>query len=127
MFPLEISKHIVRESSSLTGAYVAGNVFSMSRENFLGIEVNYTKGDETSMQLKIEVSNDGGITFAQQAAESVSGGTITVNLAERSFSASGVYALAVYPIKAERVRISVKATGGTPTGACAIKAYTSWV
>lgn len=125
---LEISQpFIVRASAVLTGSYVAGTVFSMSNHNAIGLEVSYTKGDETSTQLKIEVSNDGGTTYAQSATETTSGGTITMALGERSFSATGVYSVLTYPVRARLVKVSVKATGGTPTGTIAIKSYPLWV
>lgn len=117
---IEKSRHIIRASSTLTGAYVAGIVFSIDRHNFLGLEIVYTKGDETSAQVKIEVSTDGGVTYVQQDTETISGGTITVAAGERSFAATGNYAVVVDPIRAQLVKVSTKATGGTPTGTMAI-------
>jgi hypothetical protein len=120
----------VRASAVLTNAYVAGTLpVSFDHHNALGIEVNYTKGDETSMQLKVEVSNDPAVaspTWAQQTTETTSSGTITVALGERSFSATGVYSIFLTPMRAAAARISVKATGGTPTGTVAIRAYPTW-
>lgn len=124
---LEISQpFLVRSQTILTGSYVAGTAFSMDNHNTIGLEVGYLKGDETSMQLKIEVSNDGGNSYAQQMAESTSGGTITASLGERSFAASGTGSILVNPVRARLVKISVKATSGTPTGSCTIKAYPLW-
>lgn len=126
MYPTAISSHTVRASAALTASYVAGTVFSAAEHNLLGIVFNYTKGDETSAQLKIEVSNNGGTTYAQQIAESTSGGTITVSLAERTFTATGIYAINIHPVRGQLIKISVKATGGTPTGTAAVNAYTAW-
>jgi len=117
----------VRASAALTNAYVVGtNTVSFERHNSLGIEVSYTKGDETSMQMKVEVSNDGGTTWAQETTETTTAGTVAIALAERSYSASGVYSTFLRPVRAGLARISVKATGGTPTGTVAIRAYPSW-
>lgn len=125
-----ISNHAVRATMAsplvLTASYVAGTVFTMGDKNTLGIIIKYTKGDETSMQMKVEVSNDDGTTYGQEIAENVSGGTVTVSAAERSFSATGIHAFHIYPVRATHVKISVKATGGTPTGTCAITAHPSW-
>ena len=121
----QLSTHTVRSSATLTASYVAGTVFTMDQDNYLTLIVDYTKGDETSMQLKIEASFDNS-TYAQQVAESTSGGTITVSLAERSFSATGKYAIEVQPTRAKFIKVSVKATGGTPTGTAAITAGHSW-
>lgn len=126
MFQANKSKHTVRASAALTGSYVAGTAFSVDEHNFLGILVDYTKGDETSMQLKIESSIDGGTTYGQQVAEATSGGTITPSLAERTFSATGKYWVVVHPLKADAIKISAKATGGTPTGTLAVSAVTGW-
>lgn len=121
------SKHTVRASATLTGSYVAGTVFSVDEHNFLGINVVYTNGDETSMELKVEVSNDGGSTYFQRIVSSTSGGTTTNTLNEQEFTATGNYALTVHPIQGQLVKISVKATGGTPTGTAAITAVASHV
>jgi hypothetical protein len=116
------STHVVRASAVLTGTYVAGTVFSTDEHNAIGILVNYTKGDETTLELKIESSIDGGTTYAQQTVESATGGVITATAAERQFTGTGKYWVLVHPFKADTVKISVKATGGTPTGPCAVSA-----
>lgn len=116
------SVHTVRADTVLTGSYVAGTEFSTDEHNTLGILVEYTKGDETTLEMKIESSIDGGTTYGQQVAESASSGTITATAAERQFTGSGNYWTLVSPFKADTVKISVKATGGTPTGTVAITA-----
>lgn len=122
------SLHTVRASSVLTSSYVAGTVFSMDIQNFLGIELIYTKGDETSCEVKLETSTDGGTTYQQQIVETpASSGEIALALGYRKMTATGTYSVVVSPIKADMVKISAKATGGTPTGTLAIKAITSWV
>lgn len=125
--PNKSKPHIVRAVSVPTSSYVSGNVFSIDEQNFLGLLVRYTKGDETSLQLKIEISSDGGTTYDQESAESVSGGTSTVSLLERSFAATGNYWIDIYPVKGDLVRISAKATGGTPTGTVGISCISGWV
>lgn len=125
---LQISQPFtVRSSLVLTGSYVAGTTFSMDAHNALGLEINYTKGStDTSMEMKVEVSNDEGTTYAQEVAETTSGGTVSTSLAERSFSATGIYSILITPLRAKLVKVSVKATG-TASGTCAIKAYPLWV
>ena len=111
-----------------TTAYTAGTVFSMDTHNALGLEITYTKGNETSMEAKIEVSNDGGTVYAQESTESTSGGTVTTSLGARSFSATGVYSVLVTPLRAKLVKVSSKTTFGTvSTGSVTIKAYPLWV
>lgn len=106
---------------------MAGTIFSSDEHNYLGILVQYTKGDETSLQVKVESSIDAGVTYGQQTAESVSGGTSTVSLLERSFAATGNYWIVISPMKADTIKISAKATGGTPTGTLTVSAITGWV
>lgn len=133
--PLKGSVQTIRASAALTSSYVAATVFSVDEHNFLGINVKYTKGDETSMQMKVEVSTDGGTTYYQQTAELASGGTITPSLAERTYSATGNYATTIHPIKVPtsvatakgQIKISFKATGGTPTGTVFAEVVTGWV
>jgi len=134
MLPLKGSVQAVRASAVLTGAYVPATVVSVDEHNFLGVNLFYTKGDETSMQMKIEVSTDGGTTYYQQTTETNSGGAVTVALAERTYSATGKYSTTVFPIKVPTsvstgkgiVRVSFKATGGTPTGTVAAEIVTGW-
>jgi hypothetical protein len=126
---LEISQPLlVRVGAVATTAYVAGTTFSMDAHNALGLQIDYTKGNETSLDLKLEVSNDGGATYAQECAENTSSGTITESLAARAFAATGIYSIMVHPMRARLVKISVKTTYGTvSTGSCSIKAYPLWV
>lgn len=127
MFPISKKLYTPRAVAVGTSSYVAGTVFSLDTENFVGVNVLYTKGDETSLQVKLEISIDGGATFAQQETETISGGTITATLAERSYSTTGNYAFTVSPVKGDQIKISVKMTGGTPTGTVGIQAISSWV
>ena len=121
----EISVEAIRADTVLTGAYVAATEFSMAQDNFLSILVDFTKGDETTLEMKIEASPD-GTTFGRQVGEATTGGTTTVTLNERAFGATGIYSVEVYPIRAKTVKVSVKATGGTPTGTVALTAVHSW-
>ena len=123
---IEAPEITIRAVATLTNAYVAGTVFSIDRKNNVGIEVVYTKGDETNASLKIEVSNDGGTTWIQQDAQSTSSGTVTESLAVHVFAATGNYSLVVNPVRAQLMRLSVLATGGTPTGTMGVKAVPTW-
>lgn len=126
IFPNKSFPHVVRASSVLTGSYVAGTVFSSDEHNTLGVLVKYTKGDETYVEIKIESSIDNGTTYGQQSTETVTAGVIEVDLATRRFDATGNYWVVVTPIKAGQIKISSRASGGTPTGTLALDAQTSW-
>jgi len=125
--PYSKSKHTVRANAVLTSAYVAGTVFSADRQNYLAVLIKYTKGDETSLNVKIETSVDGGTTYGQQVTETTSGGNVAVALAQYDFTATGNYWIVVSPFLADTVKISVKATGGTPTGQVGVDALTGSV
>lgn len=127
IFPLGRQVTPICSAKLLTSAYVEAGRVGLDVHNYVGWTVRYTKGDETSLQMKIETSIDSGVTWDQQTVESVTGGTITVTLAERSYTASGNYAGNVTPVKAGIMRFSVKATGGTPTGTVTIVSLVSWV
>lgn len=121
------SPFLIRATAVATASYVAGTVFSMAGHNSIGLEVLFTKGDETTLEVKVEVSNDGGVTYSREVAQSTSGGTITVSLVERAFSATGNYSILITPVRALLVKVSVKMTGGTPTGTVGVRGYPLWV
>jgi len=120
MTPFSKSDHLVRAVGALTGAYVAGNVVSMDRQNYVGILVRYVKGDKTSLNVIVESSIDEGATFGRQATLTTSGGIVSVALSQYDFVATGNYWIVISPMLVDRVRISVRATGGTPTGTVGI-------
>lgn len=119
-------------TTTLTSSYVAGTVASFDEHNMIGLEITYIKGDETSLQIEIESSIDGGTTYAQQVTQSASGGTTTVTPNVYSFTAASMAAtqrmtILINPIKGDHIRVSAKATGGTPTGTIAIRGMFGWV
>ena len=89
--------HVVRAAAITTNSYVAGNVVSMGNQNTLGLEVDFTLGSLTSMEIKIEVSNDAGTTYAQQVSESTTGAETTVTLHNYTFEVTGIYSLQIRP------------------------------
>lgn len=126
VLPLSLSHHVVRAKTAPTASYVAGTVFSMADQNYIGFEVDYTKGDETNVKVKVEISVD-GTNYYQEMTESASGGTITAAGAERVFAATGKYSFSISPSRGRLVKVSVMATGGTPTGTVGVNAHTAWV
>lgn len=120
--PYSKSVHAVRDAAILTGSYVAGTEFSMDRQNYLGVLVQFTKGSLTTMELKIETSVDGGTTYGQQSTETASSGTVTIDPAEYQFDTTGSYWIVVNPLLADTVKISVKGTGTATGSSCTITA-----
>ena len=124
--------HIIRAVAVTTSSYVAGTVVGFDEANMIGLEVTYTKGDETSIEIKVESSIDAGTTYAQQVTQSTSGGTTTLAPAIYTMTAASaatvqVFTIIITPIKGDIIKVSTKATGGTPTGTVGIKAITGWV
>ena len=131
----------VRTQLVATTSYVAGTVISAGPEgehNALGILVNYVKGDETSIEIKVESTSDptstasGSVTWYQQVTQSASGGTVTLvpaiyTMTAASAAATQPWTIIINPVKGQMYRISVKATGGTPTGTIGVKAVLGWV
>lgn len=127
MMPYSKSKHTLRASAVLTGSYVASTVISMDRQNYFALLVQYTKGDETSLNIKIESSIDEGTTYGSQVTETTSGANVAVALAQYDFTATGNYWIVISPMLADTIKVSAKATGGSPTGTLALNALTGSV
>ena len=101
-------------AQALTNSYVAGNVLDTKiKQDRLALLLAATLGSLTSIQYKIEYSTD-QVTWYQETASSVSGGTATDTQVEHTISADGNYHL-VIPLVDRYVRVSVKGTG-TVTG-----------
>ena len=138
-FPLRTgSRTLIAATTALTSSYVAGALISTDEANALCIDVIYTKGDETSVQMKVESTNDAGAldpstsAWYQQVTSTASGGTVTLAPAEYSMTAASAAAtqkwtIVINPVKGTGFKISFKATGGTPTGTFSAVAYTGWV
>lgn len=136
MLPLKTSAQVIANGVTLTDTYQAATVMSIDEHNFLGLLVKYTKGDETTMELKVEVSVDGGTTWYRQTVESPTGGSIAVTAAERVYTGTGNYATNITPLKVPmtptgsakgQIRVSYKGTGSTPTGTLTLTATVGWV
>jgi len=100
----------IRSSAILTTSYVSGTAIDTGGNyNQMIIIADFTIGSLTSVELKVEFSND-GTTYYQETNGSVSGSKITETLAEHSITASGKYRIAI-PLLDRFIKISVKGTG----------------
>ena len=141
VFPNVTGLYAVRAQAAATSSYVAGKVVSAGPEgehNALLVFVNYVKGDETSLQLKVEATGDptstasASVTWYQQLTQTVSGGTVTVAPAEYSMTAASAatnqpFTFIINPVKGQMYKISVKFTGGSVVGTVGVKAALGWV
>lgn len=129
-------------ATTLTNSYVAGTIVSMDEANMIGIDVTYTPGSETDLNIKVESTNDTNIpgtgltnssNWYQQVTLSASGGVVTLvpafyQIAASNYSSTtGKFTILVNPIKGTGVRISVEYSGGSTPGTVGITAYTAWV
>jgi hypothetical protein len=78
----------------------------------VAIWIDYTKGAETSLEVKVEFSPDwpttadGSSTWVQETSTSDA-------LVEHAYTATGVYRIALSDVVAGKVRVSVKGTTGS--------------
>lgn len=107
-----------RAVTVLTGSYVAYDALNTGENNQLNLYVTYVKGDETSLDIKVEASPTQAAWY-QLPTESAESGVITVTPAVWRLTASATTILQI-PCVFNHARISVKAVGGTPTGTLAL-------
>lgn len=107
----------IRASAVLTSSYVAATDIDCQNASQVYIYLNYTKGDETSCEVKVEYSYDDTTYFQETAV--TTGATAALTISTYQMTATGKFVLQI-PIMARWLRISVKASAGTPTGTLAI-------
>lgn len=82
--------------------------------------LKYVKGDETTIELKLEFSHTVDLPGAEvwhQETEFSAAAPAVASLKERQFSATGNYLIPIQQIGGvDKLRVSVKRTGGTGTG-----------
>lgn len=104
----------VRSAAILTTGYVAGTVIDeASHYNQCDLEIAFTKGSLTSLEIKIETSID-GVTYYPETNASISGGTTTLTPGEYTTTTDGNFKINV-PISTAHIKVSFKGTG-TVTG-----------
>lgn len=111
----------IRAAAILTNSYVSGTVIGpVEKFNQLLLFVTFTLGSLTSLELKIEFSNDNS-TWFQEVTEAVSGATITNNLAERTTTVTGNRLIPI-AVKAPYIKVSAKGTGTVTSSSLTIDA-----
>ena len=112
----------IRSSAVLTTSYVAGtSLVDCEKYTHVVLYVNFTIGSLTSLELKVEYSNDGGTTLFQETARSISASTITETNVIHQFTATGKYRV-VIPVQGHTIKVSVKGTGTVTSSAVAVDA-----
>jgi hypothetical protein len=113
----------LRAVAVLTGDYVAStNHVLVKGFATASVTLVYTKGDETSCEVKFERSNDGGTTWyplAYKAAQSSSVAAISTDVGQMTATLT-VTLPPLSVLGCALFRVSAKATGGAPTGTLGI-------
>jgi hypothetical protein len=110
----------LRASSVLTNSYVNSSSIAASDngENQLILLVDVTLGSLTSIEIKVEFSDDNA-TFFQESFGAISGGADTLTLGEHTFTVDGNYRLPI-PVMDRFLRIAAKGTGTVTSSLLAI-------
>lgn len=130
----QYSPYVIRTSTVLTNAYVAGTDIGPSSVGLnesifvydeLQLLVDFTIGSLTSASIKIEFSDDGTIWF-QEVVDSIgtpsaSAVVVTENMATRTFLATGKYRISL-AVNNKWIRVSSIGTGTVTNSLLAITA-----
>ena len=103
--------------AALTGSYVAIGA-EMPVENYTTafLHLYWTKGDETSVQVKAEYALVSGGTTSQPTIVTTSAAESTLAIESYSFSTATDNIIIPFGVNGRYVNLYIKATGGTPTG-----------
>ena len=110
-----ISTTTLRSAAILTGSYVTSSsvASAVEGENQLILLVDATLGSLTSIEIRVDFSDDNA-TFYQETFGLISGGTDSLTLGEHQITVDGLYRIPI-PVADQYVRIAAKGTG-TVTG-----------
>ncbi len=116
----EYKKLPVRAAAILTTSYVAGAVIELNpNHNQLVIYLDFTLGSLTSLELKVEFSNNSTDFFQESHESSVAAGVATVVPKNYTVTATGKYRIPI-PVKDRYVKISTKGTGTVSGSSAAV-------
>ena len=103
--------------SALTSSYVAIGT-EMPIENFTTafLHVYWTKGDESSIEIKAEYALVSGGTKAQPTIVTTSAAESTIAIESFKFSTATDNIIIPFGVNGNYINFYIKATGGTPTG-----------
>lgn len=103
--------------TALTGAYaLAGAEKRVDGATTAFLHLYWTKGDETSVEVKVEFALRASGTQAQETSGSTAAGVTTISIREYTFSTATDNIIIPIRIQGRFINVYIKATGGTPTG-----------
>jgi len=137
MYPIRFEGHLIRSAAILTSSYVVAKILGLidatdgsaimantDKANQLELECRYTKGSLTSVEIKIEFSQD-GTNWVQETNKSVSAGVATLSLNEYTTTVATGFHISL-PVMANYVKVSAKGTGTATGSSLAILAKLGW-
>lgn len=98
--------------TSITTSYVLiGSETLVENVGSMFLHIHYTKGDETTIEIKAEYSNSASGTLSQSTIITTAGATSVIEVVEYQFAGSDNFSI---PFGAEgsHVRFFIKSTGG---------------
>ena len=120
MFTKNSQPVAIRAAAILTGSYVAGTTIQNAHNyNQLTIEVDYTQGSLTSLEIKVEFSRD-GVTFFQDINISPSSGVNTIIPSSYTYTGAAAKFSIDLAINTNFIKVSAKGTGTATSSSLAI-------
>lgn len=120
-----VTLNAVTDALAASGTYqgTANNVSAVGWE-YVVFVFDYTKGDETTLQIRPEGSPDDGSTWVPLGYQAAQGSGVS-ELTKDILQITGTLRVATRPMSCKGyklVRCSLNTTGGTPTGTCVVTA-----
>jgi hypothetical protein len=122
---MSISKNSVKvgvlsaDLGALTSSYVTkGGIITCSGYDQLMLLIRWTKGDETSLEFKVQFSDTIAFTNAYESIVTSTDATGISTILANTFTKTTASANFIVPVdvSASYFRVQFKATAGTPTG-----------
>lgn len=104
-------------ATALTGSYVAiGKEMPVENYTTAFLHLYWTKGDETSIEVKAEYALTDGGTESQPTIATAVAAESTLGVESYTFSTATDNIVIPFGVNGRYINFYIKATGGTPTG-----------
>ena len=119
---------VLKANAALTNAFASGWTSSwfpvVGRWSRASVMFAWTLGDETSMQVEFETSEDGTVIYTDDVDGAPTAGAVTVSplvltYTKANYTTTGLIRRRLDVSDVGYFRVRAKATGGTPTGTLA--------
>lgn len=111
-------------STALTGSYaLIGAEMPTEGATTINLGIRWTKGDETSIEIKAEYSNTSGGTTLQPTVITTEAAESTLEVESFKFDTASDNFVIPFGVHGRFVKFYIKATGGIPTGTYGAEFY----